>query len=147
VVGEIVKQVHAFSLATDLSRALQTSIIDPTLKAYLPEAIGKLGRYYSATSEPVCAARHRDYRLFESIEVEPFQIPMPASLSMSYWKFTQRYSSSSFMRFIQADSDQGLSALARVLVTCAIYSSPSTAASIYLGPTAGSTPAGSYQTG
>ncbi|KAH6700685.1 hypothetical protein BKA61DRAFT_207718 [Leptodontidium sp. MPI-SDFR-AT-0119] len=86
VVGEIVKQVHAFSLATDLSRALQTSMIDPTLKAYLPEAIGKLGRYYSATSELVCAARHRDCRLFESIEVEPFQIPMPASLSASHWK-------------------------------------------------------------
>ncbi|KAH9203359.1 hypothetical protein DL95DRAFT_430704 [Leptodontidium sp. 2 PMI_412] len=86
VVGEIVKQVHASSLATDLSRALQTSMIDPTLKAYLPEAIGKLGRYYSATSELVCAARHRDCRLFESIEVEPFQIPMPASLSAPHWK-------------------------------------------------------------
>ncbi|KAG4438648.1 hypothetical protein IFR05_005892, partial [Cadophora sp. M221] len=60
VVGEIVKQVHAFSLATDLNRALQTSMIEPSLKAYLPEAIGKLGRYYSATSELVCAARHRD---------------------------------------------------------------------------------------
>lgn len=86
VVGEIVKQVHAFSLATDLSRALQTSMIDPSLKAYLPEAIGKLGRYYSAASELVCAARHRDCRLFESVEVEPFQIPVPASLSMSHWK-------------------------------------------------------------
>jgi len=39
VVGKIVKQIHAFSLATDLGLALQTSIIDPTLKAYLPEAI------------------------------------------------------------------------------------------------------------
>lgn len=86
VVGEIVKQIHAFSLATDLSLALQTSMIDPTLKAYLPEAIGKLGRYYSATSELVCAARHRACRPFESIEVEPFQIPMPASLSNSHWK-------------------------------------------------------------
>ncbi|CZS92490.1 uncharacterized protein RAG0_03089 [Rhynchosporium agropyri] len=44
VVEEIVKQAHAFSLATDLSRALQTSMIEPSLKAYLPEAIGKLGR-------------------------------------------------------------------------------------------------------
>ena len=86
VVGEIVKQIHAFSLATDLGLALQTSMINPSLKAYLPEAIGKLGRYYSATSELVCAARHRACRLFESIEVEPFQIPMPASLSKSPWK-------------------------------------------------------------
>lgn len=86
VVGEIVKQIHAFSLTTDLGLALRTSMIEPTLKAYLPEAIGKLGRYYSATSELVCAARHRACRLFESIEVEPFQIPMPASLSKSHWK-------------------------------------------------------------
>jgi hypothetical protein len=45
MVGEIVKQIHAFSLTTDLGLALRTSMIDPTLKAYLPEAIGKLGRY------------------------------------------------------------------------------------------------------
>jgi hypothetical protein len=59
-------------------------MIDLTLKAYLLEAVGKLGRYYSATSELVCAVRHRACRLFESIEVEPFQIPMPASLLKSY---------------------------------------------------------------
>lgn len=86
VVGEIVKQIHAFSLTTDLGLALRTSMIEPTLKVYLPEAIGKLGRYYSATSELVCAARHRACRLFESIEVEPFQVPMPASLLKSHWK-------------------------------------------------------------
>jgi hypothetical protein len=73
--------MHAFSLATNLSVVLQTTRVEPSLKAYLPEAIGKLGRYYSATCELVCAARHRVCRLFESIEVEPFQIPMPASLS------------------------------------------------------------------
>jgi hypothetical protein len=86
VVGQIVKQIHAFSLATNLDEALQTSILDPTLKIYLPEAIGKLGRYYSATSELVCAARYRACRLFESIEVEPFQIPMPTFLLKSHWK-------------------------------------------------------------
>jgi hypothetical protein len=43
VVGEIVKQIHVFSLATNLGAALQTSILDPTLKIYLPEAISKLG--------------------------------------------------------------------------------------------------------
>jgi len=86
VVGEIVKQIHAFSLTTDLGLALRTSMIEPTSKAYLPEAIGKLGRYYSATSELVCAARHRAFWLFESIEVAPFHIPMPASVSKSRWK-------------------------------------------------------------
>ncbi|KIM96820.1 hypothetical protein OIDMADRAFT_44371 [Oidiodendron maius Zn] len=79
LVGMIVRRLHAFSLNTNLGRALQTSMLDPSLKAHLPEAIGKVGRYYSATFELVCAARHRICRLFESIDVEPFQIQMPAS--------------------------------------------------------------------
>jgi hypothetical protein len=72
VVGEIVKQIHAFSLATNLGLALQTSKIEPTLKAYLLKAISKLGRYYSATSELVYATKHRACRLFKSIKVKPF---------------------------------------------------------------------------
>ena len=143
MVGEIVKQAHAFSLTTDLSRTLQTAMIEPSLKAYLPEAIGKLGRYYSATSELVCAVRHRNCRLFENIYAQPFQIPMPASLSISHWKVHAEIQLLFFIRLIQADSDQGLSAQARVLATRAIYSSPSTAASMYPGPTTGSTLAGS----
>ena len=61
VVGKIVKQIHVFSLTMDLGLALRTSIINLTLKVYLPEAISKLGRYYSATSKLVYAARHRAY--------------------------------------------------------------------------------------
>jgi hypothetical protein len=51
VVGQIVKQIHAFSLATNLGEALQTSILNPTLKIYLLEAISKLGQYYSTCDE------------------------------------------------------------------------------------------------
>lgn len=79
LVGMIVRRLRAFSLNTNLGRALQTSMLDPSLKAHLPEAIGKVGRYYSATFELVCAARHRICRLFDSIDVESFQIPMPVS--------------------------------------------------------------------
>ena len=66
VVGEIVKQIYVFSLATDLGLTLRTSIIDPSLKAYLPEAVSKLGQYYSAISELVYTAR---YRVFGSLRV------------------------------------------------------------------------------
>ena len=59
VIGEIVKAAYDFTIATHLDAALQTFSGDPTLKKYLPEAIGKLGRYYSASSELVCAARDR----------------------------------------------------------------------------------------
>jgi hypothetical protein len=70
VVRTIVRQLHAFSLSTNLGKALQTSMLEPSLKAHLPEAIGKVGRYYSTTFELVCAARHRNCRLFDSIDVE-----------------------------------------------------------------------------
>jgi OTT_1508-like deaminase len=86
VIGEIVKQIHALSSALDLGVALRAATIDPSLKIYLPDAVGKLGRYYSAASELVCAARHRACRLFESIEIEPFQIPVPTSLSRPHGK-------------------------------------------------------------
>ena len=86
VIGEVVKQIHALSLALDLSGALRAATIDPSLRMYLSDAVGKLGRYYSAASELVCAARHRACRLFESIEIEPFQIPVPTSLSRSHGK-------------------------------------------------------------
>jgi hypothetical protein len=50
------------------------------LKRHLSEVIGKLGRYYSAACEPVCAARDRKYGLFQNIQVERFRVPIPASV-------------------------------------------------------------------
>ncbi|PMD50947.1 uncharacterized protein K444DRAFT_544996, partial [Hyaloscypha bicolor E] len=79
VVREIIKQAYEIPLAI-LRAALQSSILELTLKQYLPEAIGKLGAYYSATFELICAARDSTYRVFQ---VEPFQIQMPASLKES----------------------------------------------------------------
>jgi hypothetical protein len=86
VLGVLVKQMYAFSSTSNLGMALRNSTLEPSLKTHLPEAIGKLGRYYSATSELVCAARHQAWRLFEKVEVEPFQIQIPAALQKSHWK-------------------------------------------------------------
>jgi hypothetical protein len=63
VVGEIIKQAHEFPLAT-LSAALQSSMLELTLKQYLLEVIGKLAGYYSATFELICAIRDRTCRVF-----------------------------------------------------------------------------------
>lgn len=79
VIGAIVRQAHELTLASDLSEALQSS-------KHLPQAIGKLGRYYSAASELVCAARDRKCRVFQNIQVEPFQIKKPASPQKEPWK-------------------------------------------------------------
>ena len=71
-------------------------MLEPSLKQYVPEAIGKLGDYYSATFELICAARDRTClycaardrtcRVFQNVQVEPFQIQMPTSLQESSWK-------------------------------------------------------------
>ncbi|KFY42047.1 hypothetical protein V494_02643 [Pseudogymnoascus sp. VKM F-4513 (FW-928)] len=86
VIGEIVKQAHELTIASDLSEALQNSKLEPGLKRHLIEATGKLGRYYSAASELVCAARDKKCRVFQNIQVKPFQIKRPASSSKSPWK-------------------------------------------------------------
>jgi hypothetical protein len=86
VIGEIVKQAHELTVASDLSEALQDSKLESGLKKHLTEAIGKLGRYYSAASELVCAARDRKCRVFQNIRVEPFQIKKPASPTKAPWK-------------------------------------------------------------
>jgi hypothetical protein len=66
VVREIVKQAHKFPLAT-LSAALQSLMLEPTLKQYLPEAISKLGGYYSAAFKLIYAARDRTCHIFQNI--------------------------------------------------------------------------------
>ena len=85
VLGEIVKEAHEITMA-DLGFALQTFSGDPSLKTHLPKAIGKLGRYYSISSELVCAARDTTCGAFRSIQVEPFQIEVPASIKDTNYK-------------------------------------------------------------
>ncbi|CZR69893.1 uncharacterized protein PAC_19793 [Phialocephala subalpina] len=83
---EIVKAAHEITMAADLSLALQTFSGNPSLIAHLPEAIGKLGRYYSICSELVAAARDKTCGAFRNIQVEPFQIEMPASVGDTHYK-------------------------------------------------------------
>jgi hypothetical protein len=78
LIGEIVEEAYEFSVATDLQAALEQSTLNPSLKKYLQEAISKLGKYFSAVSDLVCAARDRKCRIFHKIHVEAFQIYVPA---------------------------------------------------------------------
>jgi hypothetical protein len=86
VLGEIVKEAYEFTRENDLSIALQNFSGNPSLKNHLPEAIGKLARYYSAAFELVCAARDKRCRVFQNIEVEPFEIPTPTYIQRSFEK-------------------------------------------------------------
>jgi hypothetical protein len=86
VLGEIVENAHELTIKNDLSAALQNFAGDPSLKKHLPEAIGKLARYYSAASELVCAARDKNCRIFQNIKIEPFEIATPASVQETFEK-------------------------------------------------------------
>ena len=83
---QIVIQAHEITLYTNLGAALERSRTDPCLKSHLIEALKKLGRYYSAASELVCAARDKTCPIFRNVKVEPFQIPIPSSIHLRHLK-------------------------------------------------------------
>ncbi|KAF3481539.1 uncharacterized protein GIQ15_04298 [Arthroderma uncinatum] len=80
LLGRIVRKAYDLTLVTDLSNVFQGSKLDPSLLMHLPVAIGKLGRYYSAASELVCAARNKQCPVFHDIRVEPFEVNKPGSI-------------------------------------------------------------------
>ena len=72
---DLIRQAYELSLLPELRSVLSSSQIDqPGLKIFLPEAIGKLGRYYRASLELVSAARNERYRIFNHIAVEVVQL-------------------------------------------------------------------------
>jgi hypothetical protein len=77
VICNIVKEAHEFTLATDLDTALEHSKIEPSLKEYLPGAIAKVGRYYTAARELVNIARDETLHVFDKVHVESFPILVP----------------------------------------------------------------------
>ncbi|TAQ89111.1 hypothetical protein B7494_g2575 [Chlorociboria aeruginascens] len=86
ILREIVKQAHELSVQADLNTVLKNFSGNPSLKKYLPEAMGKLGRYYSISCELVRAARNNKCRVFQNVQVEVFQTPIPSSVEDSHGK-------------------------------------------------------------
>jgi len=71
VAMELITQMHDLASQTKLNLALNSSKrLNPELKTFLPEAVGKLGRYYSISYELVCVARSEEYSIFNSITIE-----------------------------------------------------------------------------
>jgi len=81
ILMEIITQAYEFTLKPNLHAALRTSLtLNPSLVKFLPDAFGKLGRYFSVASELVCAARDRKCRVFSTIRVESCQIEVPSTV-------------------------------------------------------------------
>ena len=71
VATEMLTQMHDLASRTKLKWALNSSkTLNPELKTFLPEAVGKLGRYYSISCELVCVARSEEHSIFNSIRIE-----------------------------------------------------------------------------
>jgi hypothetical protein len=85
VLEEIVRKAHDFPVV-DLVAALRDVVENPSLKDHLPNAIGKLGRYFSVSLELVCAARDRTCSIFHNIQVEPFMIDVPVPIRDAGYK-------------------------------------------------------------
>lgn len=121
VLEEIIRKAHDFT-ASDLVIALRDFRGNPSLKNHLPNAVGKLGRYFSVSSELVCAARDRTCGIFHNIQVEPNKIKVPAPIRDAGYRCMLRSSCSSFTSLIRISRDHGLSARASVPAICAISS-------------------------
>ena len=71
VAMELITQMHDLASRTKLKLALNSSkTLNSELKTFLPEAVEKLGRYYSISCELICVARSEEYFIFNSITIE-----------------------------------------------------------------------------
>ena len=70
ILADLLRQAFEFDTKS-LQIALYTSSdIDPSVKSFLPEAISKLGRYYSVANDLIDAARNSRYTIFRHILIK-----------------------------------------------------------------------------
>ena len=89
--------------------------IDPTLKAYLPQAISKIGRYYGIAYELINAASSPDYTIFRRISVQPIEQPhfdmaFMADHSVNFDQAAKRVTGSSLQDLLGVYGSQSISA-------------------------------------
>lgn len=73
---DVLIQAYEFDIE-NLQVALQcTSLINPELVTFLPQAISKLGRYYCVTCDLVDAARSSQYTIFGRVTIKVLEEPV-----------------------------------------------------------------------
>ncbi|KAL9116797.1 MAG: hypothetical protein Q9187_006674 [Circinaria calcarea] len=78
---DLITQMHELDSQMMLKLALGSSSLEGSIKKFLPEAVGKLGRYCSISYELICAARNKEYSIFNSIIIEASSIRRPSQPS------------------------------------------------------------------
>ena len=81
VAMDLITLMHDLASQMKLQSALESSRLNSGFKSFLPEAVGKLGRYYSISYELVCAARSKEYSIFHSVAIETSPIRRPSQPS------------------------------------------------------------------
>ena len=79
---DLITLMHELASQMKLKSALESSPrLDPVLKSFFPEAVGKLGRYYSISHELICVARSKEYSIFHSVAIGTSPIRRPSQFS------------------------------------------------------------------
>ena len=80
-VEQIIKAAHHLSRCSEFFTALQDlSKMNASQMEPLKDLVDKLGHYYQACIELVCAARRKRHRMFQRIQVEDFEVRVPTSV-------------------------------------------------------------------
>ena len=76
---DLITQMYELGSQMKLKSALESSSkLESGVKEFLPEAVEKVGRYYSISYELVCAAQNKEYSIFSSIMIETSPIRHPS---------------------------------------------------------------------
>ena len=79
---DLITQMYELGSQMKLKSALESSSkLESGVKEFLPEAVEKVGRYYSISYELVCAAQNKEYSIFNSIMIETSPIRRPSQPS------------------------------------------------------------------
>ena len=111
---ELLIQIDKFDVAGLETVLSMSSMIDPTLKVYLPQAMRKIGRYFRIACDLVNAARSPEYTIFRrlsvrSIEKPHFDMAFIADQSVNFDQASQRVTGSSHQYLLEAYGSKALS--------------------------------------
>ena len=67
ILVDLLRQAFEFDTKSLQSALSTSSALNPSVKGFLPEAVSKLGRYYSIANDLVGAARNSRYTIFKHI--------------------------------------------------------------------------------
>ena len=112
---EILIEIDKFDVDGLQTVLAMSCTLDPSLKAYLPQAMSKIGGYYRIACDLIDAARSPELTIFRRISVRPIDKPhvdmaFMADHSVGFDQAAQRVTGSSHQHLLNTYGSQSLSA-------------------------------------